>query len=110
MQTGSTMSGESRVNEKNEHRANIPKIALDELRHEIVGGSFRFRTPFGERLMVYGDYTASGRSVRFIERYLMKIQESYANTHTEDDETGRSTTEMLHQAERTIKRKEILEA
>lgn len=54
--------------------------------------------------MVYTDYIASGRNIRFIERYLMKIQESYANTHTEDDETGRSTTEMLHRAEQIIKR------
>ncbi len=79
-------------------------IDLDALRDEIVGSGFRFHTPFGERLMVYADYTASGRNVRFIERYLMKIQDSYANTHTEDDVTGRSTTEMLHQAERIIKR------
>jgi len=79
-------------------------IPIDELAREIIGAGFRFPTPFGERLMVYGDYTASGRGVRFIEKYLAKIQESYANTHTEDDETGRSTTEMLHRAERIIKR------
>ncbi len=79
-------------------------IELEVLRDEIVGSNFRFRTPFGERLMTYADYTASGRNVRFIEHYLMKIQDSYANTHTEDDETGRSTTEMLHAAESGIKR------
>lgn len=79
-------------------------IELDALRDEIVGSNFRFRTPFGERLMTYADYTASGRNVRFIEHYLMKIQDSYANTHTEDDETGRSTTEMLHAAEASIKK------
>ena len=82
---------------------NLPSIALDSIRDEIAGSCFRFRTTFGERLMVYADYTASGRNVHFIERYLMKIQDSYANTHTEDDETGRSTTEMLHAAEATIK-------
>lgn len=79
-------------------------LSIEALRRDIIGSTFRFTTPFGERLMVYGDYTASGRSVRFVERYLMKIQERYANTHTEDDETGRSTTEMLHAAEGTIKR------
>jgi selenocysteine lyase/cysteine desulfurase len=82
----------------------LASLTIEELRREIIGGDFRFRTPFGERLMVYADYTASGRSVRFLERYLVRIQESYANTHTEDDETGRSTTEMLHAAERAIKR------
>jgi selenocysteine lyase/cysteine desulfurase len=82
----------------------VPPLSIERLRREIIGCGFRFRTPFGERLMVYGDYTASGRGVRLIERYLGRIQESYANTHTEDDETGRSTTEMLHTAERIIKR------
>jgi len=81
-----------------------PRLSISDLREEIIGAGFRFRTPFGMRLMVYADYTASGRGVRFIERYLAKIQENYANTHTEDDETGRSTTEMLHAAERIIKR------
>ncbi|MFH1680781.1 MAG: aminotransferase class V-fold PLP-dependent enzyme [Candidatus Eisenbacteria bacterium] len=79
-------------------------LSISDLRREIIGAGFRFRTPFGERLTVYADYIASGRGVRFIERYLLKIQESYANTHTEDDETGRSTTEMLRTAERIIKR------
>ncbi len=79
-------------------------IELDSIRDEIVGSNFRFRTPFGERLMIYADYTASGRNVRFIEHYLLKIQDSYANTHTEDDETGRSMTEMLHAAEASIKK------
>jgi len=74
------------------------------LREEVLGYGFRYRTPFGERLMLYADYTASGRGIRFIERYLEEIQESYANTHTEDDVTGRSTTLMLHQAEEIIKR------
>ncbi len=80
-----------------------PRLEPSALRDEILGSNSLFRTPFGKRLMVYVDYTASGRNVRFIERYLLRIEESYANTHTEDDETGRSTTEMLHRAERIIK-------
>ncbi|MBN1824707.1 MAG: aminotransferase class V-fold PLP-dependent enzyme [Candidatus Eisenbacteria bacterium] len=85
-------------------RSMLPQITLSALHREVVGCNFRYATPFGKRLLVYTDYTASGRNVRFLERYLMKIQESYANTHTEDDETGRSTTEMLHLAEKIIKR------
>lgn len=81
-----------------------PKIDLDWLRRQILGSGFRFTTPFGERLLTYADFTASGRSMRFLQHYLMKLEESYANTHTEDDETGRSTTLMLHHAENVIKR------
>ena len=61
-------------------------------------------TCFGRRRLVYADYTASGRAVSFIEDHLREVLETYANTHTEDDETGRLTTERLARAERAIKR------
>ena len=73
------------------------------LRSQIVGVDSSFPTPFGQRLLVYCDYTASGRTLRFIEEYLLGLQRHYANTHTEDDVTGRSMTRLLHEAERTIK-------
>lgn len=53
--------------------------------------------------MVYCDYTASGRCLRFVENYLQKLQRNYANTHTEDDITGRNMTRLLHEAENAIK-------
>lgn len=73
------------------------------LRQQIVGVDSTFRTPFGERLMVYCDYTASGRCLRFVESYLQSLQRIYANTHTEDDITGRSMSQLLHEAEDAIK-------
>jgi len=73
------------------------------LRSETVGIDCPITTPFGERLMVYCDYTASGRCLGFIERYLQSLQRNYANTHTEDDITGRSMTQLLHTAETIIK-------
>lgn len=73
------------------------------LRDEIVGIDATVPTPFGERLMVYCDYTASGRSLLFIEKYLLRLQRHYANSHTEDDITGRSMTRVLRQAERAVK-------
>ena len=74
------------------------------LRQQIVGVDSTFETPFGERLMVYCDYTASGRCLRFVESYLQSLQRIYANTHTEDDITGRSMTQLLHEAEASIKK------
>jgi selenocysteine lyase/cysteine desulfurase len=73
------------------------------LRQQIVGVDSTFQTPFGERLMVYCDYTASGRCLRFVESYLQSLQRVYANTHTEDDITGRSMSQLLHEAEQSIK-------
>ena len=73
------------------------------LREQIVGMDSTFETPFGERLMVYCDYTASGRCLRFVESYLQSLQRVYANTHTEDDITGRSMSQLLHEAEEAIK-------
>ena len=73
--------------------------SFDFLRRQIVGIDSAFDTPFGRRLMVYCDYTASGRCLIFVERYLQTLQRIYANTHTEDDLTGRSMSRLLHEAE-----------
>ncbi|MGI9236805.1 MAG: aminotransferase class V-fold PLP-dependent enzyme [Woeseiaceae bacterium] len=84
----------------------MSKTVLDPafLRQQIVGVDSTFETPFGERLMVYCDYTASGRCLRFVESYLQSLQRIYANTHTEDDITGRSMSQLLHEAEEAIKK------
>jgi selenocysteine lyase/cysteine desulfurase len=78
-------------------------FTLADLRKETLGYTYSFNTPFGKRYMTYADYIASGRNLRFFERFLLHIQESYANTHTEDDITGKSTTKLLHEAEARIK-------
>lgn len=89
-------------------RYNVIEEALSRLdrhflRQQIVGVDSTFHTPFGERLMVYCDYTASGRCLRFVEAYVQSLQRVYANTHTEDDITGRSMSQLLHDAESAIK-------
>ena len=81
-----------------------PVLTFEEVRSAIIGRNFMFQTPYGKRLLLYADYTASGRSINFIEQFLIKIQREYANTHTEDDVTGRQMTKILHQAEMTIKK------
>jgi len=83
---------------------NFPPLDFDWLRSQVVGIDTPIDTPFGRRLLVYCDYTASGRCLLFMERYLLALQRMYANTHTEDDITGRSMTQLLHEAEASIKR------
>jgi len=78
-------------------------LNFDFLRSQIIGSDASVTTPFGERLMVYADYTASGRCLAMIEKYIQNLQRIYANTHTEDDISGRSMTRLLEQAEHAIK-------
>ena len=80
------------------------KLTLDFIRSEIIGRDFFFETSYGKRLLTYADYTASGRSLRFIEKYLIHIQRIYANTHTEDSVTGRNMSGIMHRAEKNIKK------
>jgi selenocysteine lyase/cysteine desulfurase len=77
---------------------------LDFVKKQIIGNDLLFETPYGLRNMFYADYTASGRGLCFIEEKLLRIQKSYANTHTEDDYSGKYLTGLYHQAETRIKR------
>lgn len=86
----------------------IPSLTFDFLRGQILGIDAPITTPFGQRHMVYADYTASGRSVAFVEIYMQELAVLYANSHTEDSTTGYVTTQRLKKAEARIK--EILNA
>lgn len=79
-------------------------ISFEELRNEIIGINNTFLTPYGERIITYADFTASGKSLKFIEKYLLDIQKCYANTHTEDDVTGEVMTNLLNKSENIIKK------
>jgi selenocysteine lyase/cysteine desulfurase len=81
----------------------VRKRFLDYIRTQIIGSKVLFETPFGLRHMFYADYTASGRGLYFIEEKLLSIQRSYANTHTEDDYSGKYLTSLYHQAQARIK-------
>jgi selenocysteine lyase/cysteine desulfurase len=76
---------------------------LDYIRSQIIGIDLVFDTPYGKRNMLYADYTASGRGVKFIEEKIEDILSSYANTHTEDDYSGKYLTVLFHKALEKIK-------
>ncbi len=82
----------------------MSKRYLEYVRGQIIGRDLLFETPFGFRNMLYADYTASGRGLHFIEENLLRIQWSYANTHTEDDYSGKYMTRLYHQAQTRIKK------
>ena len=79
------------------------EYCLETIRKQIIGNDLVFDTPFGERHLLYADYTASGRGLKMIEEKMQNILSSYANTHTEDDYSGKYLTTLLHQAEARIK-------
>ena len=62
------------------------------------------QTPFGLRRVTYADYTASGRSLTFIEDYIRsQVLPLYANTHTETSGTGLQTTRFREEAREIIR-------
>ncbi len=77
---------------------------IDLLRNETIGGDREITTPFGKRRLLYADYTASGRGLRFVERYMVRLLELYGNTHTAGNATGVATTNAYHASEAMIKR------
>lgn len=76
---------------------------IETLKKELIGENTFFKTPYGQRLMTYADYTASGRSLYFVEEYMNHLQKLYANSHTEDSHTGQVMTELIHKSEKLIK-------
>ena len=75
------------------------KANLDCLCLQIIGKDTTFLSPFGRRRIVYCDYVASGRSLKFLEDYLLaNVLPHYGNTHTTTSVTSTQTTLFRHEA------------
>ena len=56
---------------------------VETIRNSIVGSDAAIDVPYGLRRVTYADYTASGRSLSFIEDFIRnEVMPLYANTHT----------------------------
>jgi selenocysteine lyase/cysteine desulfurase len=77
---------------------------VETVREAVIGKDTAVQTPFGLRRVTYADYTASGRSLAFIEDFIREqVLPLYANTHTETSGTGLQTTRFREEARDIIR-------
>jgi selenocysteine lyase/cysteine desulfurase len=78
---------------------------IETIRAAIIGDDHALEGPYGPRRVTYADYTASGRSITFIEELIREqVMPLYANTHTETSGTGHQTTQFREDARAIISR------
>lgn len=71
----------------------------------VVGAGVRVETAFGERIVTFADYTASGRALQSVEEYIHnEVLPVYANTHTTASATGTQTTLFRAEARGIVRR------
>lgn len=81
-----------------------PQEWLEVMRKNLFGRKTLMPTPLGWRAGLYCDFTASGRALKHIEHYIASmVQPCHANTHTVDSFSGRTMTDLYHQALLIIK-------
>ncbi len=76
---------------------------VETIRASIIGDDRVLQGPYGPMRVTYADYTASGRSLSFIEDFIRaEVMPLYANTHTETSGTGAQTTRFREDARQVI--------
>jgi selenocysteine lyase/cysteine desulfurase len=77
---------------------------ISKIRESVIGERQLIPTSFGMKPLIYADYTASGRSLAFIEDFIStQVLPFYANTHTETSFSGAQTTAYRERARVSIR-------
>ncbi|XP_068220814.1 uncharacterized protein [Palaemon carinicauda] len=83
---------------------NDPEKFIEYVSSNIIGSNTVFSSPFGPRKAVYCDCIASGRSVRFIEDFILnEVLPQYGSTHTTSSVTALQTTLFRHESREIIR-------
>ena len=73
------------------------------VRFNIIGNFRTFNGPFGPRPCIYADWTASGRGLRQVEKFMVdEVLPFYGNTHTTTSITGHQSTCFRHESRQII--------
>jgi selenocysteine lyase/cysteine desulfurase len=81
------------------------ELYFETFRKHIIGIEQTFQSPYGEKKIIYTDWTASGRLYRPIEEKLTnQFGPFVANTHTETTISGTAMTMAYHEARKIIKK------
>jgi hypothetical protein len=70
----------------------------------VIGGDAVFSGPFGPRRMTYVDYTASGRSLSFIEDFVRaRVLPMYGNTHSMASQVAYQSSHFREEARAIVR-------
>ena len=73
-------------------------------RSHVIGLNQEFDSPFGEKKIIYADWTGSGRLYQPIEQKISEVFGPFmANTHTESNITSLMMTGLYNQSKKIIK-------